>query len=70
MSSNRRRRSGIETTLKIYVNGILWHEAESLFNHGPDERIYITRLQDDGKTVITFGDGTSGLTPARPVPKM
>ncbi len=52
--------TGIETTLKIYVNDVLWHEVESLFGHGSDERIYITRLQDDGKTVVTFGNGATG----------
>jgi hypothetical protein len=51
---------GTETTLKVYVNDILWHEEETFYGHGPDERIYITRLGDDGKTTIIFGDGITG----------
>lgn len=52
--------AGTETTLKVYVNDILWHEAETFFGHLPEERIYVTRLDNDGKTTITFGDGTTG----------
>ncbi len=52
--------TGTETTLKIYVNDILWHETDTFFGHGANERIYITRLGDDGKTTVIFGDGVTG----------
>lgn len=52
--------SGVDTTLKIYVNDILWHEVDTFFDRDPDERIYITRLSDDGKTTVIFGDGVTG----------
>ncbi|HSB10217.1 MAG TPA: putative baseplate assembly protein [Blastocatellia bacterium] len=52
--------SGAETTLEIRVNDVLWHEVPSFFDHGSEERIYITRLDDDGKTTVIFGDGTTG----------
>lgn len=55
--------TGTETTLKVYVNDILWHETDSFFDHLPNERIYITRLDNDGKTTVTFGDGITGLRP-------
>ena len=52
--------SGAETTLQVRVNDVLWHEAPSLFGHGPRERIYTTRRDDDGKTTIQFGDAQTG----------
>jgi predicted phage baseplate assembly protein len=52
--------SGAQTTLEIRVNDVLWHEVPSFFDHQPEERIYITPLDDDGKTTVIFGDGTTG----------
>jgi hypothetical protein len=49
--------SGAQTTLEVRVNNILWHEVTSLLNHGPEERIYTTRVDDDGKNSVIFGDG-------------
>lgn len=52
--------SGAQTTLEARVNDLLWSEVPDLFGHGPDERIYITRVDDEGKTTIIFGDGKTG----------
>ena len=52
--------SGGATTLEIRVNDVLWHEQPSFFGLGPEERIYVTRLDDDGKTTVIFGDGRTG----------
>jgi predicted phage baseplate assembly protein len=52
--------AGADTTLEVRVNDILWREVPSFFGHGPDERIYVTRLSDDGKTTVIFGDGKTG----------
>jgi photosystem II stability/assembly factor-like uncharacterized protein len=51
---------GSQTTLQIRVNEILWQDVRSLYQHQPQEEIYITRIADDGTTTITFGDGKSG----------
>ncbi len=51
---------GIASTLEIWVNDVRWSEARSLYGLGPRDRVYITTIADDGKTVITFGDGESG----------
>jgi hypothetical protein len=51
---------GVETTLKVRVNDILWEEVSSFYGRGPDERIYITRQDNDGKTYVLFGDGITG----------
>lgn len=52
--------TGNATTLEIRVNDILWKEVKYFLDHGPDERIYITRLDNDGKTTVIFGDGITG----------
>jgi hypothetical protein len=60
-------RSTLETTTDagqiqygIRVNDVRWHEAPTFFGRGPQERIYVTRTGDDGKTTIEFGDGGTG----------
>lgn len=56
--------SGADTTLKVRVNDILWRETESLAELGPKDRRYLTRTNDEGKTVVIFGNGEKGARPA------
>lgn len=51
---------GSASTLKVYVNEVLWNEVPFFYGHGPTERIYITRQDDEGRTTIRFGDGITG----------
>jgi hypothetical protein len=53
--------SGSTSTLEIRVNDLLWEEVPSLYGAGPDDRVYITRRNDDGTTTVMFGDGIAGL---------
>ena len=52
--------SGAASTLKVYVNDVLWHEAPFFYGRGADEHLYVARRDDDCKTTIQFGDGISG----------
>jgi hypothetical protein len=52
--------SGRASTLSVYVNKVRWHEVLSLFGSGPTDRVYVTRTDNDGKTVVQFGDGLTG----------
>ena len=52
--------SGAQSTLEVRVNDILWSEVPDFFGHGPNERVYITQLDDSGKTTVIFGDGITG----------
>ena len=52
--------SGIQSTLSIRVNDLLWQEVPYFYGHTSEERIYITRLDNDGKTTVIFGDGITG----------
>lgn len=52
--------SGAQTTLDVRVNDLLWHEVPTFYGRGPEERIYVTRNDNDGKTTVMFGDGKTG----------
>ena len=52
--------SGSASTLKVYVNDVLWQEAPFFYGRGANERIYILRRDDDGRTTVQFGDGING----------
>ncbi|MGW4392157.1 putative baseplate assembly protein [Streptomyces sp. NPDC004685] len=51
---------GATPVLEIRVDGVLWHEVDSLAGRGPRERTYITGTASDGRTTVTFGDGVHG----------
>ena len=52
--------SGSASTLKVYVNDILWQEAPFFYGRGANEHIYVTQRDDEGRTTIRFGDGING----------
>ena len=52
--------SGVASTLEVRVNDLLWHEAPTFFGRGPDEHSYVTSRDDEGRTVVKFGDGVHG----------
>jgi predicted phage baseplate assembly protein len=51
---------GATPVLDIRVDGVLWHEVDSLAGRGPTERVYITGTTSEGRTTVTFGDGVHG----------
>jgi hypothetical protein len=52
--------SGVKNTLVIHVNGVRWSEVNSFYGRKENEQIYIVRQNDDGDTLVTFGDGIRG----------
>jgi hypothetical protein len=52
--------SGAASTLTIRVGGVAWTEVSSLYQAAPTDRVFITRRQDDGTTLVMFGDGVNG----------
>jgi predicted phage baseplate assembly protein len=54
---------GIASTLEVRVNKLLWEEVSSLHGRGPGDRVYVTRLADDGTVTLVFGDGVTGARP-------
>ena len=52
--------TGSSSTLEIRVNEILWKEVAFFYGQKPDAQIYTISHDDEGNTVITFGDGKHG----------
>lgn len=52
--------SGASSTLGIQVNGVTWHEKKTLYGAAAQDRIFITRQDEKGNTVVEFGDGVTG----------
>ncbi|MBM4288372.1 MAG: putative baseplate assembly protein [Deltaproteobacteria bacterium] len=52
---------GVQSTLEIRVNDLLWEEVDSLYGRGPTERVYCTWTDASGQTVVQFGDGRTGV---------
>jgi hypothetical protein len=52
--------SGVQNTLELRVNGLLWTEQPSLYGAAPDAHVYTTRIDDDARMALLFGDGRQG----------
>jgi len=52
--------AGVDSTLKVYVNDVQWHETDALAGLASTERKFITKTDDDGKDTIIFGNGRDG----------
>ncbi|HET7502155.1 MAG TPA: baseplate J/gp47 family protein [Kofleriaceae bacterium] len=52
--------SGGQSTLTVRVNGVAWTEVPSLYGQPPTARVYTLRIDDDGTTWVTCGDGVAG----------
>lgn len=52
--------SGGESTLEVWVNEQLWEEVQSLHGRKPADHVYVSWTDDDGHTIIQFGDGKTG----------
>jgi hypothetical protein len=52
---------GVASTLQVFVNGVQWHEVDSLAGAGPLDRCYTTEADNEEKVTITFGDGRHGM---------
>ncbi len=46
--------------LHVYVEGIRWDLVDTFFDCEPDEKVYIVRQDQDGNSLIQFGDGKTG----------
>lgn len=52
--------TGVNSTLKLIVNDMQWHETDSLAGLQAIDRNFITKTDDEDKTTITFGNGREG----------
>jgi Baseplate J-like protein len=49
-----------ESALTVLANGERWSEVASLYGQPGTARVFTARQDDDGTTVLQFGDGSSG----------
>jgi hypothetical protein len=51
---------GIVSTLAVRVNDVLWHETDSFYGSESTDRVFVTKIADDGTVSVTFGNGRAG----------
>ncbi len=56
---------GVDNTLQLFVNDVLWNEVDSLFGKGTVETVYRTFINNDAEMSVRFGDGVTGARPPR-----
>jgi hypothetical protein len=52
--------TGYKSTLKVWVDGVQWQEAQSFYGQPADAHIFVTREDEDNITHVQFGDGING----------
>ncbi|HEX3228248.1 MAG TPA: putative baseplate assembly protein [Pyrinomonadaceae bacterium] len=52
--------SGTESTLKVFVNDVEWHETQSIFGLQSTDRRFVTKRDDAEVTTAIFGNGKQG----------
>lgn len=52
--------AGAESTLRVYVNDVRWHEVAGFVGQAATDRIYRVQTDDQGKTSVQFGNGREG----------
>lgn len=52
--------SGVRSTLEVRVNGLLWNELPSLYEAAPGQHAYTTRIDNEARMTVQFGDGEHG----------
>ncbi len=52
--------NGSQSTLQVWVNNLRWSEVSNLLAAGPSDRVFVTRVNPDGKIIVQFGNGTQG----------
>ena len=52
--------SGTADTLEVFVNGVRWHQVNTLADSGPADHHYLLDTGPDGNNSVVFGDGQHG----------
>jgi hypothetical protein len=52
--------SGVASTLRVRVDGVLWSEVRDFYGAPADAAIYIVRQNDKQESSVIFGDGVRG----------
>src|SRR5262249_33878449 len=46
--------AGVSSSLKVYVDGVMWTEVASFFGVQEHDQVFIVRQNDDGDSLVTF----------------
>jgi predicted phage baseplate assembly protein len=52
--------TGAADTLEVRVDGVRWHQVDTLADSGPADHDYVLRTGADGRYSVAFGDGQQG----------
>jgi hypothetical protein len=52
--------SGVQSTLQVRINSLLWNEVPNFLSSAPGDRVFVTRPSSTGGPYIQFGDGING----------
>jgi hypothetical protein len=52
--------SGVQSTLQVRVNNLLWTEVPNFLSSGPSDRAYVTIENSTGGPTVQFGNGIQG----------
>lgn|SRR5579859_724499 len=51
---------GYSSTVRVWVDGVEWHEVPSFFGQDRDQHVFVTADDRSGNTHVMFGDGEQG----------
>lgn len=52
--------SGVQSTLQVRINNLLWNEVPNFLSSAPSDRVFVTRPSPTGGPFMQFGDGING----------
>jgi hypothetical protein len=52
--------SGVQSTLQVRVNNLLWNEVPNFLSSAPSDRVYVTLPNSTGGPSVLFGTGVEG----------
>ncbi|MBE9544562.1 MAG: hypothetical protein IMF02_08730, partial [Proteobacteria bacterium] len=56
---------GVDNTLQLFINDVLWKEVDSLFDTSKKDTVYTTRINNDAEMSVRFGNGVTGARPPK-----
>jgi hypothetical protein len=59
--------AGVDSTLRVRVDGVLWNEVPRFTGAGPTDHVYTTARDETETTTVQFGDGRTGARPSKGV---
>lgn len=51
---------GAQSTLQVWVDDLRWHERRDFVDAAPTDRVYVTKLDPEGRATVIFGNGVEG----------